>query len=131
MTPEEKSEYMKQYRIKNKKKLQEYKKGYNKIYYKKNKDKHIDRYQNHLKQYRQTDEGKKLQRIGMWKLRGLIHDDYNELYDKYINTEYCELCSVKLTEDRYNTPTTRVLDHDHQTGLFRNVLCHSCNVKRG
>ena len=96
-----------------------------------NKDKHIDRYQNHLKQYRQTDEGKKLQRIGMWKLRGLIHDDYNELYDKYINTEYCELCSVKLTEDRYNTPTTRVLDHDHQTGLFRNVLCHSCNVKRG
>ena len=62
---------------------------------------------------------------------GLIHNDYDELYEKYINTEYCELCNVNLTEDKRTTKTTRCLDHDHQTGLLRNIVCHCCNVKRG
>jgi hypothetical protein len=35
-----------------------------------------------------------------------------------------------LTEDRYNTSTTRVLDHSHITGQFRNILCCACNNRR-
>ena len=83
------------------------------------------------KQYYQSPAGKKIYRICDWKKRGVIHQNFDELYEKFINTEYCDLCSVKLTIDRYNTSTTRCLDHCHETGEFRNVLCNSCNVKRG
>ena len=95
-------------------------------HYEKNKEK-IKEYQ---KVYYQTPAGKKSNRINDWKKRGVIHDDFNELYEKYINTELCELCNCKLTVDKRKTKTTRCLDHDHETGEFRNVICNSCNVKR-
>ena len=94
-------------------------KEYNKEYYHKN------------KQYRQTPQRIKLRRIRDWKSRGVIHQNFDELYEKFINTEYCELCNIKLTIDKKTTKTTRVLDQDHKTGEFRNILCHSCNIKRG
>ena len=49
-----------------------------------------------------------------------------------LKTTHCEYCNCELTIDRYNTPTTRCLDHNHNiTDKFnvRGVLCHSCNVK--
>ena len=97
-------------------------KEYHKRYREKNKDK--------IKEYNQTEKGKKTRRIGKWKFMGIVHHNFDELYEKYINTEYCELCSVELTEGKRTTKTTRCLDHDHSTGEFRNILCHSCNVKR-
>ena len=78
--------------------------------------------------HRQTTEYKRRQRILLWRRRGVICDDFNELHDYYENCKNCELCNVELTTDRWNTSTTRCLDHDHDTGLFRNVVCHSCNV---
>ena len=84
-----------------------------------------------IKEWRETPEGKKSQRIRKWKSYGLICDDYSALYEKYVNTTNCENCDIELTIDRYNTSTTRCMDHSHETGLFRNVLCQSCNIKRG
>ena len=81
------------------------------------------------KVYLQTPAGIKSNRISKWKSYGVICDDWDVLYEKYINTEFCEDCKCELTEDRYNTKTTRCLDHDHNTGLFRNVVCNSCNAK--
>ena len=83
------------------------------------------------KAYREDPDGIKSKRISHWKGRGVICDDWDVLYERYLNTEFCEDCKCKLTEDRYNTKTTRCLDHDHNTGLFRNVVCNSCNIKRG
>ena len=100
-------------------------KEYNKKYREKNKDKIKEYY----KQYNETEKGKKSYRISHWRTSGVIHQNFDELYEKFINTEHCELCSVELTEGK-RTKTTRVLDHDHQTGEFRNILCHSCNAKR-
>ena len=97
-------------------------KEYFKQYHQKNKDK--------IKEYYQTPQGKKTRRISKWKHRGVIHQNFDELYEKYINTEHCELCSVKLTEGK-RTNTTRVLDHDHESGEFRNIICHYCNIRRG
>jgi hypothetical protein len=58
-----------------------------------------------------------------WKKSGLIYDDYDELYDVYINTMECQHCQTEFTEKNW-----RCLDHDHTTGLFRKIVCHRCNV---
>ena len=122
MTPEERKVYDKIYREKNKDKMKEHKKEYNK----KNKEKIKEK----SKEYRKTDAGIKTHRIGNWKTYGVKSDDYSSLYEHYINCNKCEICSIDLVEGRYGA-NRRCLDHDHTTGLFRNVLCNSCNVKRG
>tara|TARA_R110000868_G_scaffold403414_1_gene680680 strand:+ start:296 stop:682 length:387 start_codon:yes stop_codon:yes gene_type:complete len=119
----------------------EKRKQYNKEYYQKNKDKakqnskeYREKPENKekYKQYQQTEQRKKSHRICQWKQQGIITDDYDALYEKYINTKNCELCNVVLTTDRYNTPTTRCMDHDHDItdrDNVRNIVCHSCNSK--
>ena len=140
--PEKRKEYKKQWYQKNKEKNKEKKNEQKKEYYEKNKSK-ISEYQkeyqkknrekikDYKKEYRQTEKGKKSRRISHWRRFGVIHPNFDELYEKYINTEFCEFCSVKLTEDKKTTLTTRCLDHDHESGEFRNILCHSCNIRRG
>ena len=64
-----------------------------------------------------------------WIRLGLL-DDYDMVWDRYSNTEFCELCQVRLTEDQYCTSTRKSMDHCHETGKFRNVVCHRCNMTR-
>jgi len=59
-----------------------------------------------------------------WKKSGLIYDDYDELYDVYINTMECQHCQIEFTKKN-----RRCLDHDHTTGLFRKIVCNRCNVR--
>ena len=61
--------------------------------------------------------------IYKWKKSGLICDDYNALYETYINTTECQHCQKEFTEKN-----RRCLDHDHETGLFRKIVCNRCNV---
>ena len=150
-TKEQKAEYNRQYRINNKEKIAEYNKQWiidNAEYHKQwridNKEKKAEsdrKYREDNKekvaetrrQYRQTPEGRKANRIGMWKHTGLVdsdNDNYESIYNHYINTQKCENCDVELTEDKKTTSTTRCLDHSHITGLFRNILCCACNTRR-
>lgn len=138
---EKNKEYKKEWYQKNKDKISEKQKKYyeknkerKKDYHEKNKEKIRERekvyYEEKNKEYRQSDKGKQNTRISRWKHSGVICDDFDALYDKYINTTNCEECNIELTVDRYCTLTTRCLDHDHTTGLFRNVLCNRCNLSR-
>lgn len=97
---------------------------YRKLYYREWRKKNYQ-----YKVRRTTEEKIMVNRIGNWKQMGLICDDYEKLYDKFINTEFCELCNVKLTDESKVSNTKRCLDHDHKTGLFRNVVCKCCNGK--
>jgi len=57
-----------------------------------------------------------------WKKRGLIYDDYDALYEAYIKTADCQHCQTEFTKNN-----KRCLDHDHETGLFRKIVCNRCN----
>ena len=89
----------------------------------------IEQRKEYNKEYYQTEAGKKSNRISKWKQRGVINDDFIALYNYYLNCKNCEGCNIELQEGYFGN-NKRCLDHDHQTGLFRNVLCHSCNLKR-
>ena len=96
-------------------------KEYQKQYKDDNKDK--------IKEYNQTEAGKKSKRICNWKRSGVVYDDFNSLYDLYISVWNCEECNVELVEGRYGN-NKKCLDHDHNTGAFRNILCQTCNIRR-
>ena len=80
----------------------------------------------------QLPEEKKQKKIREWKFRGLLCEDYNLIYDRWFNAITCESCEIKLTHGESDgcKTSTKCMDHDHTTGEFRNIVCHSCNIKR-
>ena len=125
MTKEERAAYDKEYRRKNPEKraatqnkyylkTKEVKNKYGKEYYLKNKAK-----------------CKKSILIANWKRTGIKSDNYDMLYNNYLSETHCDLCRVEFGKKGDGTGTFKCCDHDHTTGLFRNFLCHLCNIKRG
>ena len=115
-------ERVKKYHNENKEKIKEYKKEYRE----KNKEKTKQYYKEYKKNYEQPEEGKKKEKIRSWKKIGVKHDDFSSLYDYYLNCKKCEECGKEDIKG-----CNKHLDHNHATGLFRNVLCNSCNLRRG
>jgi hypothetical protein len=117
--PEKRKQYLKKYREENKdfiKKLNKEWRENNKEYiYEKNK-----KYAN--------GEGKHIEMCSKWRSRGIKlkpNEDWDSVYLFYITCEKCEECGVDLKNVK------RCLDHDHETGFIRDVLCNRCNVIRG
>ena len=86
-------------------------------WYANNKDKKL----NQQREWRKTPHGHKYTCIKNWTAKGVI-GDYDVLYEKYMTTTKCEVCNKEFTDKK-----KRCLDHDHDTGEFRYVLCASCN----
>ena len=84
------------------------------------------------KKYKQSPQGRKKYRTDKWISRGLKFREGEtlvDIYTRYMETDICECCECILTQgERYNSKTTKVMDHDHQTGFCRAIVCHSCNV---
>ena len=69
----------------------------------------------------------KAQTKGNWKIRGVIWDDFDNLWQMYCDTTNCEECGVLLFG---NGSFAKCLDHDHKTGNVRNIVCKACNNTR-
>ena len=65
--------------------------------------------------------------IWRWKNYGIKTEDWDSLYDRYINTDNCEVCEVELIEGNFGTHK-KVIDHNHETGEVRYICCHGCNM---
>ena len=113
--PFDKKKYMKEWRENNKE--------YDKQWYQNNKE--YKREQS--KEYSQTEAGIKSNRITQWKQRG-VKGDFDEIYDIYISTDLCDYCNIELVEGN-NGRGKKCLDHDHETGEIRGILCQKCNIR--
>tara|TARA_R110001599_G_scaffold5223_1_gene26264 strand:+ start:82 stop:507 length:426 start_codon:yes stop_codon:yes gene_type:complete len=61
-------------------------------------------------------------KIQSWKNQGLISNDFDSIYTRYINSTNCKKCGHDYSYYK------KCMDHCHITGAFRNILCHSCNM---
>ena len=89
-----------------------------------------EEYKIKMAEYRQSEAGKKSARISNFKQMGVISNDYEAIYIKWKETTKCEECNVELVEGNKGK-NKKVLDHNHKTGEFRNIVCNRCNVNRG
>ena len=83
--------------------------------------------QDKIKSYNNTPNRIKGLHISRWKNRyGVVHNDFDSLYNLYINNKFCNFCGIELTSTLFGN-TKKCLDHNHITGLVNGIICKSCN----
>ena len=111
-----------------------------KIYYNNNKDKIKERRAKQRKEYRDNNKvilSNKSQEwnlnnpdkktINSWKFQGIIWNDYDIIYDLYINATICDYCSKE-----FKNSLDKCCDHNHaitDANNIRGFLCRECNFK--
>ena len=114
----ERKGYDKKYYLKNKERILEYQKKYS--------DKNKQKVSQYKIKYCQNNKEKRRKSVLKynWKRRGLDMDTFYYVIAIYDNTKYCDKCNVFLEGIGKNQ---KVMDHCHATGIFRNILCKTCN----
>ena len=130
-TKEERKAYIKTYHIKHKEQIT----IYGKEWYQKNKvrksatskanyEANKEKINSSNSAWKKTPNGKKSSRITAWKRRGTI-GDLSTFYDeRYFPATKCEVC-----EKEFKSTSDKCMDHCHDTGEIRWVLCKSCNCR--
>jgi hypothetical protein len=96
---------------------------YNKYYNEINTTKNLERQNKYFK----SEIGKKTNTKASWKKQGLNMENFEELYERYSMAIFCDICECVLNvEGNYNSK--KCMDHDHDTGEFRNICCWNCNI---
>lgn len=142
---EKKNEYNKQYRLENKEKIKQQQQEYNKNnkekikeYYENNKEsikqkskeyynKNKKKISKSGKKYRLENKEKIKQRDWKYNLKkyNLTENEYYEILNN--QNGCCKIC--KTNQIDLNTPLH--IDHSHETGKIRGLLCNKCNQGLG
>jgi len=130
-------EYKKEWAKKNKekdskRKAEWYKKNRERVL-QKNKDYYFDN-KEHKKEYyaKWQNENHNTVMKHNWKAQGMKlrqGEDWDSIYIHWFIQDHCEDCNCKLIFGK-RTDHYKVLDHDHETGFIRDVVCQGCNVRR-
>ena len=90
--------------------------------YLKHKEKNKEHKKQYAKEYRKKPSYIKSQKIRSWKGQGLkaTKEEMDIIYDRYLNSSQCELCNQDYSKYK------KCMDHSHETGKFRNIICHQC-----
>lgn len=67
-----------------------------------------------------------------WRKLGVTWEYYDKQFEKQGGR--CAIC--RRTEDEAHSTMTReykyfIVDHDHETGALRGLLCNACNTRMG
>jgi len=125
--------YHKEYYQRNKEKIKESSKEWNQNNKEKSK-KSCEKWRRNNKEYyqkynqkqsgwRKSEKGKKSHRIANWKKNGLICENYDEVYELWLDSTHCSKCGCQYTKQN-----RKCMDHCHTTGRFRSIVCHKCNM---
>lgn len=68
-------------------------------------------------------------RANKWKTRGLKHtnEEIKKILELFHECKNCQKCNKILSYDN-GCHSQKCMDHDHDTGKFRAVLCRGCNI---
>ena len=110
------TERSKEYYSENKEKLLEQRKEY----YSENKDKILE----YKKEYYSENKDRK-KCLYLQRTYGITLDEYNQMF-----TDQNGCCAVCGKHEKEHTKALSV-DHDHETGEVRELLCHACNTSFG
>jgi hypothetical protein len=85
--------------------------------------------------------------VELWGLKGLVYCPNRKREARWVHTygitmeqffelarrqrNRCAICRVKLILTGSRTYRKAAVDHDHETGQIRGILCGSCNVGLG
>ncbi len=63
------------------------------------------------------------------KVFGLTPEQHKDMEARFNGT--CYLCRKSPTPNKFGTLKVLAIDHDHETGRIRGLLCHRCNTGLG
>jgi Pyruvate/2-oxoacid:ferredoxin oxidoreductase delta subunit len=81
------------------------------------------------KKYYKTDNGIKSRTISNWKqtippYKLQEGETWDFIYEEFNNAKFCNGCGICFDEVKSKR---KCLDHNHDSGLIRGVLCSRCN----
>ena len=85
----------------------------------------------HMLEWKKTENGKASVRSSQLKCDfGISLDQYSELF--YEQGGQCAICGCEETSvTKSGEIKWLAVDHDHETGKIRGLLCHACNIAIG
>ena len=85
-----------------------------------------------MKDNRKQEYGRYKEQQETWRLKnkyGITRDDYNKLLKDQDGT--CRICKKAGQHFRQGKPLPLCVDHNHETGKVRGLLCLNCNSGMG